>query len=45
MTESDTPADAAKSDASTTKAPPAWLISASMFVLAVVTIVVVVSGQ
>ncbi len=40
-----TPAPAAKVARSTAKAPPAWLISASMFVGAVVTIVLVVTGQ
>jgi hypothetical protein len=35
----------AKAARSTAKPPPAWLISASMFALAVVTIVLVVTGQ
>jgi hypothetical protein len=30
---------------STTRTPPAWLITASMFVFAVVTIVLVLTGQ
>ena len=46
MTEPTTiPARAAKAARSTAKAPPAWLITASMFVGAVVTIVLVVTGQ
>lgn len=44
MTKSDTP-EAAKAARSTAKAPPAWLLFAAMFALAVVTIVLVVTGQ
>lgn len=36
---------AADAPRSTAKAPPAWLITASMFAFAVVTIVLVVTGQ
>lgn len=44
MTQSDTP-EATKAARSTAKAPPAWLILASMLVFAVVTIVLVITGQ
>jgi hypothetical protein len=44
MTEPDTPV-AAKSARLTAKSPPAWLICAAMFALAVVTIVLVVFAQ
>jgi hypothetical protein len=40
-----TAARATKAARATAKAPPAWLITASMFVGAVVTIVLVVTGQ
>lgn len=35
----------AKAARSTSKAPPAWLLFAAMFAFAVVTIVLVVTGQ
>ncbi len=44
MSQSDTPS-AAKAARPTAKAPPAWLLFASMCVFAVVTIVLVVTGQ
>lgn len=44
MTQSDTP-EAAKAAPSTAKAPPAWLLFASMFAFAVGTIVLVLTGQ
>jgi hypothetical protein len=40
-----TSSGATKTARATAKAPPAWLITASMFVGAVVTIVLVVTGQ
>jgi hypothetical protein len=44
MTQSDSP-PAANAARRTAKAPPAWLLCASMLVFAVVTIVLVVTGQ
>jgi hypothetical protein len=44
MTQSDSPL-AAKAARRTAKAPPAWMLFASMLVFAVVTIVLVVTGQ
>lgn len=44
MTQSDSRL-AAKAARCTAKAPPAWMLFASMFVFAVVTIVLVVTGQ
>jgi hypothetical protein len=41
----DTSSTRAKAARSTTKTPPAWLITAAMFVFAVVTIVLAVTGQ
>jgi hypothetical protein len=40
-----TSSGATKTARATAKAPPAWLITASMFVGAVVTIVLVLTGQ
>ena len=45
MTQSDSPNPAAQAPRSRAKAPPAWLITASMFAFAVVTIVLVLTGQ
>jgi hypothetical protein len=44
MTQSDSPV-AAKAARPKAKAPPAWLLCASMLVFAVVTIVLVITGQ
>jgi len=44
MSQSDTPV-APKEARSSAKAPPAWLLFAAMFVFAVVTIVLVITGQ
>jgi hypothetical protein len=45
MSERTTTHDAAKAARPATKTPPAWLITACMFAGAVVTIVLVLTGQ